>query len=114
MKSIQDRANAWVVGEKVGMSSKAIWAHMMDAGKPRYGWSHPHDPDDLSRCLRLLDLIPEWQARMPEMAKRSTAWAGLIRHWDAILASFKAEFGEEPYRQGDGSTYELMKKAEGR
>lgn len=113
MKSIQDRANAWVVGERTGMSSKAIWAHMMGAGEPRWGWSNPHDPDDLSRCLRLLEQIPEWQARLPEMAKRSKQWAGLVRHWDAIVQSFKAEFGGEPYRTDTGATYELMKKAMG-
>lgn len=108
-KSIQERAMAWVVGGHVGMSSKAIWANMMDAGKPEHGWSHPHDPDDLSRCLRLLRLIPEWRERLPEMAKRSDSWRALVRHWDQIEQSMEDEVGWD-WSKGRSAkkTYDLM------
>ena len=99
----------WIVGHHVGSSSRAIWAHMMDAGEPDWGWSHPHDPADLFRCLRLLDFIPEWKVRLPEMAARSESWAALVGRWDEIVASFDSEFGAEPHRRGTGKTYDLMR-----
>ena len=112
--TVQERALVWIVGGNVGSSSKAIWANMMGAAKPYYGWSHPHDPDDLSRCLMLLDLIPEWRPRLPEMAKRSDAWAGLVARWDEIVTSFKDEFGDERNaRIGTGKTYKIMRSAIG-
>lgn len=111
-KTVTARANSWIVGSRCGMSSKAIWAHMMDAGRPREGWSHPWDPDDLSRCLLLLKAVPEWAPRMPEMARRSKAWAGLIAHWDEIVASMKDEVGID-WSKGQNAprTYDLMKAA---
>lgn len=110
-KSIAVRANAWIVGEHVGMSSKAIWTHMMNAGKPKWGWSHPHDPDDLSRCLGLLKAIPEWRKRLPEMKKRSRPWHALVQHWDEIEASMENEVGWD-WTKGRSApmTYALMKK----
>ena len=109
MRPVNERAMSWIVGHHVGSSSRAIWAHMMDAGEPDWGWSHPHDPDDLFRCLRLLDFIPEWKPRLPEMAARSEAWAALVGKWDEIVASFDSEFGAEPHRRGTGKTYNLMR-----
>ena len=103
------RAHRWIVGRDTGMSSKAIWAHMMGAGEPGFGWSVPHDPDDLSRCLRLLKLIPEWAPRMPEMAKHSPQWARLVGGWDEIVRSMEDEVGWD-WSKGRSAprTYALM------
>lgn len=101
---------SWIVGENVGESSKAIWAHMMGAGKPRWGYSYPHDPDDLSRCLRLLRLIPEWRERMPEMAKHGMVWRALIENWQCLENMMEAEVGWD-WSKGSRApkTYEFMK-----
>jgi hypothetical protein len=110
MSSISDRANSWIVGDDTGASSKAIWAHMMDAGAPRFGWSHPWDPDDLGRCLRLLELIPEWKPRMPEMAVRSKSWAALVANWGTIAMSMADEVGIDCSKgRRAPKTYALMK-----
>lgn len=110
MSDIASRANAWIVGDDTGASSTAIWAHMMGAGAPRFGWSYPLDPDDLGRCLRLLELIPEWKPRMPEMAARSKYWAALVGHWGTIAQSMTEEVGID-WSKGRRApkTYALMK-----
>lgn len=114
MGDLETRAYRWVVGKHVGLSSKSIWAHMMGAGKPERGWSHPYDPDDLSRCLRLLHQIPEWKDRMPEMAKRSPGWAKLISAWDQIVQSMEDEVGWDWSKgQRAQATYNLMKSVLG-
>jgi len=112
--SIEDRANRWIVDGRVGMSSRAIWSHMM--GAPGKGMSYPHDPDDLNRCLLLLDLIPEWKTRMPEMAQHSPQWAGLVGCWDEIVRCFLGEVGldwEKGHDLRASKTYALMRKAIG-
>ncbi|MOA35671.1 hypothetical protein D3C78_1571400 [compost metagenome] len=93
------------------MSSKAIWSHM--TGTPsEEGYSHPHDPDDLNRCLLLLDLIPEWKPRMSEMAGHSPQWAALASQWEVITETFLGEAGLDWVNgKSAPNTYALMKTA---
>lgn len=76
-----DRANSWIAGRDTGASSKAIWAVMM--GQKGDG-SYPSDGDDLGRCLRLLEFIPEWKPRINEMAPVNQYWAALVANWDEL------------------------------
>lgn len=77
--SIEARARAWRMGSDTGASSKVIWDVMMGQQPERS--AYPMDGDDLGRCLRLLELIPEWKPRMPEMAAVSPYWAALVKDW---------------------------------
>lgn len=66
--SIESRALFWALSGDTGNSSRTIAGHM--TGNPTE--SHmmpPSDADDRGRCIRLLELIPEWIARLPEMVK---------------------------------------------
>lgn len=109
MSSEIERAHQWIVGGHVGASSIAIWSHMMGV-TPKRGWSHPYDPDDFSRCLRLLRMIPEWAPRIHEMARRSPAWASLASRWAEIAACMEEEVGWD-WSKGRSAprTYALMK-----
>jgi len=89
--SIHKRASEWIVGDDTGMSSEAIWAYMSGVEKKYY--SHPGDPADLGRCLRLLKLIPEWKPRIFEMSKLSKEWAVLTAHWDELEHMMDQEVG---------------------
>jgi hypothetical protein len=71
------RLASWMTSGDTGVSSQSIAAHMTGGNRGRWGWGHPHDPDDLGRCLRLLALFPEWAPRIGEMAARGVGWAGL-------------------------------------
>lgn len=110
-RTAKQRALAWIVGRHVGLSSKAIWAQMMGAGTPEDGWSYPHDPDDLSRCLRLLRLMPEWRRRLPEMAKRDPVWRALVKRWAELEALMEEEVGWD-WSKGRSAprTYAMMKE----
>lgn len=79
MTTIEERATAWRAGRDTGSSSKTLWSVMM--GEPPRHRDHPMDGGDLGRCLRLLDLIPEWKPRLPEMAAVSLYWAALVKDW---------------------------------
>ena len=102
-ETINERAVEWIVGDDTGLSSKAIWAVMMGA-KPR-PHSYPSDGADLGRCMRLLELIPEWKPRMVEMQAVSPYWKALVPEWDRLVGILKAELAGGK----KGSTYEAMK-----
>lgn len=110
--TVAERAAAWIANGRVGMSSRAIWSHMMGAKADRM--EAPSDPDDLNRCLLLLDLIPEWSERIPEMAQHGSRWKALAERWDEITDAFIGEVGLD-WCNGRSApiTYRLMKEALG-
>lgn len=69
-KSPEYRALFWALHGSTGMSSKSIAQHMatgLSSGIP------PSDADDRSRCIRLLELVPEWLPRLDEMKRYDKA-----------------------------------------
>ena len=111
MKTIEQRALGWVVSDDTGSSSKAIFKHMMNLPGAKY--DYPSDPSDLGRCLRLLDLIPEWKSRIHEMAQYSPGWAGQVAVWDDLAAIMADEVGID-WSKGRSAlaTYKAMKLAQ--
>ena len=107
----------WLASGDVGASSKAIMLWFSSETKDeRWGPDTPRDPADLARCLRLLERIPEWKARMPEMAAAGGLWPTFVKHWDKIVATFMEECsGVIPQQFGAwpdfSRTYALMRAA---
>ena len=67
-EKLEDRLIKWLLGDDTGASSKAICKFML--GIPdEWNYSPPMDSGDRGRCIRLLNLIPEWWDRLDEMAK---------------------------------------------
>lgn len=105
----------WLASGDTGTSSKAIML-WLSAREKRSVWgaSTPSDPADLGRCLRLLERIPEWKARMPEMAAAGGYWPTFARRWDEMADSMIEECGGKvPGHREHFScprTYELMKQ----
>lgn len=69
-KTAVQRALFWALSGDTGASSEAIAAHMTyNPINARFGFQAPSDADDRGRCIRLLELIPEWIPRLKEMVK---------------------------------------------
>lgn len=104
------RLAQWFATGRVGTSSKAI-ALWLSAGVPAEG--PPSDPSDLDRCMKLLDEIPEWRARIPEMAQARASWGPFAERWEELCALFE----EERAGRKDWSaprTYAFMQQLHGR
>lgn len=102
---VDDAVVAWLADGARGLSSNAMCKQFF--GVPRSaGRDHPHDPDDLSRCLAFLDATQSHE-RVSSMAGVSPQWAGLVAAWSEITASFLQERGEKSAPK----TYALMRKA---
>lgn len=65
-KSIEQRALFWALSDDTGISSKTIarWFSLKEMYLPSMP---PSDADDRGRCIRLLELIPEWLPRLDEL-----------------------------------------------
>jgi len=74
----------WAVGPNTGASSKCLARHMM--GLPTDGY-WPSDGGDFERCEKLLDAVPEFRARLHEMASVNAYWAALVPRWEEIRAA---------------------------
>lgn len=69
-EEILKKAIDWATGHDTGSSSAALCRFMLGL-KPASNWEYeaPSDADDRGRCIRLLNLIPEWWDRLDEMAE---------------------------------------------
>lgn len=85
--TISERANEWICSDDTGTSSKTIWA-VMQRTKAR-DRDVPYDAGDFGRCYRLLELIPEWRARLDDVARAQPAWVGIVREWAKLEALYR-------------------------
>lgn len=105
---------AWIASDDVGLSSLCMartLAPMAGLGPcpaHRYsgGINYPHDPDDLGRCIRLLDVVPALRPHIAKMAEVHPVWAAYVANWDAMEALYvkEASNGRAP------ELYKLMKR----
>lgn len=103
--SVEARASLWMMQGETGMSSKAIWSMMMTGTAKNH---FPYDPDDFSRCYKLLKAIPEWRKRMDAMRPISSAWNNLVEHWDELTAMFEENERTEWKKSKKIGMYERM------
>lgn len=108
---MRDKILNWLASGKVGISSKVMACVAAgipcDRGFPPYT---PSDPDDLNRCLLLLDKVPEIRKHFDEIAKVSDEWEALIKRWGEVEKCFIDEVGFDWCNGSRASkTYELMK-----
>lgn len=98
----------WMTSDDTGISSKNIACHMVGISQYDPGFA-PLDPSDLGRCLRLLELFPEWKPRIGEMAQHGKEWEALIPHWDELSKMMEEEVGID-WSKGKFApkTYEAM------
>lgn len=73
-ETVEYRALFWVLTGDTGTSSKAIAKHMLNiAIEGMFGFQPPSDGSDRRRCIKLLELVPEWLPRLNEMLRYDKA-----------------------------------------
>lgn len=88
---VPDSAIEWLRNGERGSSSETIFYCLTQLPIKRWSSTYPSDPDDLRRCRLLLDTVPEFRARLGEMAQVSQQWAALVAHWDELCALMDEE-----------------------
>lgn len=103
----------WLANGRRGTSSNTIFTHLTGVNAlDGFGGSHPHDPADLCRCIRLLEACPELWERFDQMATVTPVWARLVTHWHELAQMLDAEIpGWRNGTHGMASrTYKRMKE----
>lgn len=75
IKNVEDQAVQkerelieWATGDDTGSSSKYLCRFMLGLVKTSIEERSPYDADDRGRCIRLLNLKPEWWNRLDELS----------------------------------------------
>lgn len=98
----------WIVNGETGMSSKTMWACFV--GEPQGYPSYPHDPDDFSRCYKLLEWAPECKSRLGELSILSKQWKNLIENWAKLTEMYELNVSEKWENSKKIGMYEFMKE----
>lgn len=115
-RSVSDleRLREWRFHGERGASSSAIAQHLtgFDFCVPGQEKAYPFDPDDLVRCLLLLEHVPALRREFHRMAELSAEWAALVERWDDLAALLESEVPRWRDRQRGArapATYEVMR-----
>lgn len=95
--------NEWLNNGEVGSSAKSLGEYMLFNTPPK---NHPHDYDDLRRCILLLDRIPQWKPRMTEL-KIFDKWEKIANDWISLENKI---LKSDPEAKHPISELELIKK----
>jgi len=96
MPHLSEAARRWFARGEHGLSSETMFFVLTGEKGPliesdRDPVHHPHDPSDFRRCRLLMEQVPEFQARLPELSSNSAVWAKLVANWDALCVSMDSE-----------------------
>ncbi len=105
-KSIEERATFWMKNGETGMSSRTIWNCMIGVAKQPV--NYPCDPDDFSRCHKLLQQIPEWKAQLHKLKPLSKEWHNLVDNWDQLTEMYLSGTKSKWKKSDAISMYEFM------
>lgn len=119
----EKRHSDYLAAQKLGLTDVAMWLRNGERGASSNamckrmfgipqdaGTDHPHDPDDLRRCLLFLDAAKAHD-KVPLMADVSIAWDELVKLWDQLMAVFRTEMQAG---KSAPKTYALMMEATAR
>lgn len=101
----------WLEHGERGSSSDTMFARLGGISTAGCDLCHPLDPADLRRCRMLLEVVPEFGARISEMADVSDVWAALVNVWGTLCATMDDECPK--WRDGIGTcaaTMEFMQE----
>lgn len=81
----------WLAGGERGDSSNVVFAHMTGVkeatAKQCDKTFAPMDADDMSRCLKLIDIGGQtWRDAIPSLATLSPEWEKIVARWDRLEA----------------------------
>lgn len=86
---------AWLASDDVGMSSKFMTSVL--SGQFRAEFAIPHDPDDLGRCIRMIQAMPGLKGSTHLMCGHGVMWSAVANNWERWSEMYNAEQWEALY-----------------
>lgn len=87
---------AWLNSDDTGASSLFMAyalcnnRHLMWYGRKAPSNNYPRDVDDLGRCIRLSEAVPEFGERIAKMAYHGPHWAAVANNWAEWVTMYQA------------------------
>lgn len=86
---------AWLDSDDTGSSSLYMayaFSYNLDLWMHRTipSYNYPRDPDDLGRCIRLVEAVPEFGRCIPEMARKGAHWMAVTTNWANWVEMYQA------------------------
>jgi len=107
-ENVRKRAMWWIANGQVGSSSETMWNCLI--GNEKFPVNHPYDPDDFSRCYKLLQIVPEWKKELYKLKPLSSEWNNLIDNWDKLTEMYEQNKKENWANARQVGMYEFMQK----
>ncbi len=107
----------WLANGDRGLSSNTMFTRCLGVDAERWGPSYPLDPDDLTRCVKLIESVPEVLDNFhAKMSEAGPVWAALAARWDELvrLLDYELPGWRDGQRGNAPRTYDLMKACEKR
>lgn len=106
--SAKEKAIFWLANGHTGLSSKTMFNCLM--GNKGFEINYPHDPDDFSRCYKLLECVPEWKSELYQLKTLSKVWSNLVDNWNKLTEMYEQNTKENWKNYKQIGMYELMDK----
>lgn len=106
MESVIQKALNWIWTWETWNSSKTMWNCII--WNKDFSISHPYDPDDFSRCYKLLQAVPEWKGELHKLKILSKERSNLIDNWDKLTEMYEQNVKENWKNHKKIGMYEFM------
>ena len=77
-------------------------------GNSNFPVNIPYDPDDFSRCYKLLEAVPEWKSKLHKLKPLSNQWRKLVDNWDKLTEMYELNTKENWKNSKKIGMYEFM------
>ena len=113
-KTELQNAEWWAINGEHGISSKTIFNHLSRTLQTRAMENdyptHPFDPDDFSRCYKLLKAVPQWKSKLNNLKALSPVWEKLVDNWDKLTEMYEQNVKDNWKNSKKIGMYEFMQK----
>lgn len=109
---LSESALNWLKNGEKGVSSETMFGAItgLEIQSRR---SHPSDPDDFKRCMKLINAVPEWNNELYKVAALSDTWNNIINNWETLCLMMEdtlKEWYSDPPKDGSKKKFEASKK----
>lgn len=87
---VPESVMTWLRQGRRGASSEALCRGLFPQAPLPLSFAHPHDAEDLGRCIDMLDQVDPSRAGLSNLVPMSAVWGRLIKQWEGLESQFKA------------------------
>lgn len=98
----------WIAKGRVGISSKTMWGAIMGVEVDRH--DKPYDPDDFSRCWKLVTRCNVTKEQLQIIVDKYPYWKPYIDNWQKLTEMYERNRAEKWVNSKEVGMYEFMQE----